>query len=308
MSNSKGDSAAPGFVEAAQPKAGASVILDEAAECLRELHGDAIGSLTVERVLVGVFFTGVKFSDGSTGVAYTPPELIERASTRILGDTTRAYRGRKAAEMIEQFDRWSVWSCHPACGAECPIGYAVSARLLRTAGSNDLSSISELFAGRKVCMVGAIIPLLKKLQDLGAYEIAIIDKKKETRDEATLSHSSLSKTAETLEACQTAVFTGAAIANGTIRSCCNRFEACGDCCGLSHGGFVPTPLFRRGVAVAGTVIVTNGTRAHDASLRRRRQLSTVQAMCHQDESGQPPRLPTSNFKIHNWRIGWSRWI
>jgi uncharacterized protein (DUF4213/DUF364 family) len=263
VSNSESNSTAQGFVEAAQPKAGASVILDEAAECLRELQGDAIGSLTVERVVVGVFFTGVKFSDGSTGVAYTPPELIERASTRILGDTTRAYRGRKAAEMIDS-------------SIDGPFGHVIRLAALnalsvplyqrgcfQTAGSDDLSSISELFAGRKVCMVGAIIPLLKKLRDLGTSEIAIIDKKKETRDEATLGRFvSVEKTAETLEACQTAVFTGAAIANGTIEELLRWVPKHAAIAVVGPtAGFVPTPLFRRGVTVVGTVMVTDGDRA-----------------------------------------------
>jgi len=263
VSSPESNSTAPGIDDAAQPKAGASVILDEAAECLRDLHGDAIGSLTVERVVVGVFFTGVKFSDGSTGVAYTPPELIERASTRILGDTTRAYRGRKAAEMIDS-------------SIDGPFGHVIRLAALnalsvplfqrgcfKTAGSDDLSSISELFAGRKVCMVGAIIPLLKKLGDLGASEIAIIDKKKETRDEATLGRFvPVEKTAETLEACQTAVFTRAAIANGTIEELLRWVPKHAAIAVVGPtAGFVPTPLFQRGVAVVGTVMVTDGDRA-----------------------------------------------
>jgi len=36
--------------------------------------------------------------------------------------------------------------------------------------SGDLSGIPSLFANRRVCMVGAIIPLLKRLKELGVAE------------------------------------------------------------------------------------------------------------------------------------------
>jgi len=41
----------------------------------------------------------------------------------------------------------------------------------------DLSGIPELFKNRRVCMVGAIIPLLKRLKEIEATEVIIIDRK-----------------------------------------------------------------------------------------------------------------------------------
>ena len=37
-----------------------------------ELYGDELKTTWIEKVMVGLFFTGVKLSDGSGGVAYTP--------------------------------------------------------------------------------------------------------------------------------------------------------------------------------------------------------------------------------------------
>ena len=65
MSSPESNSTAPGIDDAAQSKTCASTILDEAAQCLSEQYGAYIEKLTVERVVVGVFFTGVMFSDGS---------------------------------------------------------------------------------------------------------------------------------------------------------------------------------------------------------------------------------------------------
>jgi len=41
-----------------------SPLLDEVAETLRGLYGSRMGSLVIERLVVGVFFVGVKFSNG----------------------------------------------------------------------------------------------------------------------------------------------------------------------------------------------------------------------------------------------------
>jgi hypothetical protein len=53
-------------------------------------------------------------------------------------------------------------------------------------------------------MVGAIIPLLKRLNRPGVAEIAIVDEKKETQEEAVLDHIvPVDETASALSRCQT---------------------------------------------------------------------------------------------------------
>jgi len=241
-------------------------ILDEAAATLAGWYGAAINRLTIERLVVGVFFTGVLLSDGFGGVAYTPPETIQRASTRILKEQRPAYRGLPVGEMI---------------GGALPGPFA---HVIRLATLNALSAQlfhSErytvlpdgdltdhypwLFTGRRECMVGAIIPLLKRIGALGVADVAIIDKKKETQAEATLGNFvSPDKTAEALAGCQTAIFTGASVANGSIAQLLAAVspEAAVAVVGPT-AGFIPEPLFRRRVAIVGTALVTDGPRALD---------------------------------------------
>jgi uncharacterized protein (DUF4213/DUF364 family) len=242
---------------------GSTHILDETAACLAELHGAAMQKLRVERVIVGVFFTGVQFSNGCAGVAYTPPESVERASTRILHEQPHRYRGMNAEELV----------CGKHPGAFAPVIRLAALNALSVpffesgeipvAEGVDLSEISELFVGRKICMVGAIIPLLKKLGKMGAKEITIIDRKKETQAEAELGRFvPLQETAGALAACETAIFTGATIANGSLEELLRHVRA--DAAIAVAGptaGFVPAPLFRRGVVLVGTVAVTDGEQA-----------------------------------------------
>nr|WP_315508907.1 DUF4213 domain-containing protein [Campylobacter showae] len=47
-------------------------ILNDTLSQIYENLGDEIKNLNVQRVVVGLFFTGVKLSNGVCGVSYTP--------------------------------------------------------------------------------------------------------------------------------------------------------------------------------------------------------------------------------------------
>jgi uncharacterized protein len=241
----------------------AAKILGETAECLAGLYGERLSSLTVEKLIIGVFFTGVKLSNGCAGVAYTPPEMIQRASTRILKGNMPRYRGIKVAEVL---------------GGNLPGSFS-SVILLATLNAlsvpfftkdrytvtpvDDLSSYAQLFTGKRICMVGGIIPLLKRLYKLDTAEIVIVDKKEETKEEAVLGHFvPVEETKNALSRCQTAVFTGASIANGSIEELLSYVpqNAAVAIVGPT-AGFIPDPLFRRRVAMVGTVVVTDSDQA-----------------------------------------------
>ena len=235
-------------------------ILNEAAKTLRGLYGDKLEDVVVERLVVGVFFVGIKLSNGCGGVAYMPPETIRSAGNRILKGSMPTIRGMSAAAVIDGEIRG------PFAGViRLAALNALSVPFLEgdrycIDTSGDLSGIPSLFSNRRVCMVGAIIPLLKRLKELGVAEVNIIDHKKETRAEVEAGYGTFVSpklTAETLARCETAVFTGAAIANGTIEHLIGLVPGTAAIAVVGPtAGFVPEPLFRRNVALVGTVVVT----------------------------------------------------
>jgi uncharacterized protein (DUF4213/DUF364 family) len=237
------------------------IILDEAAKTLQGMYGDELDGLAIERLVVGVFFVGVKLTNGCGGVAYTPPEVIRSAGNRILKGSTPFIRGMPvAAVMAGDIPGPFAGVIRLATLNALSVPFFEDGRYTIDA-SGDLSGISSLFRNRRVCMVGAVIPLLKKLKELGPAEVAIIDRKKETQEEAEAGYGifvSPERTAETLARCETAVFTGAAIANGSMEQLIGFVPA--DAAMAVVGptaGFVPEPLFRRNAAMVGTVVVTD---------------------------------------------------
>ena len=244
---------------------GAGPILDDAAATLKGLYGDSLHGLEIERLVVGVFFTGVKMSNGCAGTAYTPPDIIRGAGNRILKSSTPAIRGTSAVDALDgKIPGPFSGVIRLAAINALSVPFFDSGRY-RVDRSGDLSGIPSLFRGRRVCMVGAIIPLLKKLKGLDTAGVTIIDHKKETQEEAEAGYGTFAlpeHTAEALAGCGTAVFTGAAIANGSIGGLMEMVPP--DAAIVIVGptaGFVPDALFSRRVAMVGTSVLKKSDEA-----------------------------------------------
>jgi len=267
MLNNHNETAARDTVPGFSGEGNSASILNEAADILRSYYGAAIKSLFIERLVIGVFFTGVKLSNGYGGVAYTPPETVRNASRRILRGSSSTIHGMSANTVIS---------------GKIPSPFADVIRLATINAlsvpffqygryilekNDDLSDVSHLFAGRRICMVGAIVPLLKRFKELGVREIKVIDRKKDSKIEVELACGeflSPEQTAETLAQCETAVFTGAAVANGTIEHLLSLVPKGAAIAVVGPtAGFIPDPLFRRNVALVGTVMVTDSDAALD---------------------------------------------
>lgn len=234
------------------------LLLDETHRTLEALYGADGAALVIERLVVGIHFVGVKLSNGRGGVAYLPPELIHEGSTRILKSKASRVRGMGALDV--------------AGGAlEHPLAHVIRLATLNALSvpfmlggrylvdeSGDLPDYTVLFEGRRVCIVGAIIPLLKKIRHLPS-RLDVIDRKQATEAEAEGLHFvAPEKVPEALGACQTAIFTGASVANGSVLELIEMLA--GDAASTIVGpsaGFIPDALFARGVAMVGTSIITD---------------------------------------------------
>ncbi len=245
----------------------AAPLLAEAAMVLRAACGQTLDTLQVERLVVGVFFVGIKLSNGWGGVAYTPPEVVKNAGRRILKGSSPLVRGMRVSALMDGA------LTHPFADViRLATLNAVSASLLMHGkysleGGDDLSTVDELFTRRRVCMVGAIIPLLKRLKRLYPAEVLIVDRKKETAEEAKAGYGAFVPPEDTgwaLGRCDTAVFTGASVANGSIFELLALTPPTAAIAVVGpSAGFVPDPLFARGVAMVGTSVVTDIDRALD---------------------------------------------
>ena len=243
------------------------LILNEVATILQEFYDGTLDTMVIERLVVGVFFVGVKLTNGCGGVAYTPPEVVKNAGRRILRENTPLICGRHVSKVISgEIPGPFAGLIRLATLNALSVPFLEGNRYCLNVG-NDVSDIPSLFHRRRTCMVGAIIPLLKRMKEMEPAEVIIIDQKKETQAEAEAGYGEFvppEHTALALARCETAIFTGATIANGTI---CQLIDLVPENAAIAvvgpTAGFVPEPLFQRRVALIGTVTVADSDRTLD---------------------------------------------
>ncbi|MEA5088256.1 Rossmann-like domain-containing protein [Solidesulfovibrio sp.] len=241
-------------------------LFEAAAAALSRHLGTEAGELRIDRLVVGVFATGVRLSDGRGGVAYTPPELVAQASRRILRGGLLRLRGLPALAVVtgRQAGPFAPVVRLAALNA---LSVPVLERLARdgSAGDGEGEAFAPLVAGRRVCMVGAMVPLIKRLLRLGPAALTVADRKAETLAEvAGCSIVDVARLDEALAACQTAVFTGASIANDSLpRLLAAVSPGAAVAVAGPTAGFVPDPRFDRGVTLVATTVVTDADEALD---------------------------------------------
>ncbi len=84
---------------------GGTILSETAAEIGRILGVDA-DHISIERVVIGLFFTGVKLSSGTAGAAATPLRLIPEAvccpSSAMAMPFPGKLRGRRAKDLLKE--------------------------------------------------------------------------------------------------------------------------------------------------------------------------------------------------------------
>jgi uncharacterized protein len=149
-----------------------SAILRETLTAIPEILGPGLDDLAVERAVVGLFFTGVKLSNGIAGACATPikaiPEAVCCPSSAMSMPFPGKLQGRAALDLAmealnENGIRRAVgiaamnaladacWRRRPHPDAELRLGV-------------DAFEATEIYPGDKVVVVGAFVPFLRDLK------------------------------------------------------------------------------------------------------------------------------------------------
>jgi uncharacterized protein (DUF4213/DUF364 family) len=179
-------------IPAKSPSFENGAILQETIAELRSQFGDELDALTVERVVIGIFFTGVKLSNGHGGLCFTPikeiPEAVCCPSSLRASPWTGKFRGRPVEDFLETvFDKSPIKraigiAVVNALSASCwerdpPRDYSLER------GSDALDTV-EIPDEAEVVVVGALVPILKRLKQRGKpYAVIEMDPRTLKQDE-----------------------------------------------------------------------------------------------------------------------------
>ncbi len=199
-------------------------ILRETLENLHKKLGSSMDDLKVERVVIGIFFTGVNLSNGYGGICFTPikeiPEAVCCPSSARTMPSSGKFRGRKVTRVLQE-----MWHGNPLKKA---IGIATM---------NALSSYywdrhpSQCYAIKKgidafddveipeeayVVVIGALLPILKTLKQRGR-PFGILELDPETlRDDELEFYIPTHEASSAINKADILVITGTTLINDTL--------------------------------------------------------------------------------------------
>ena len=153
----------------------ASTLLSETIDRIATCLGPDRDHLAVERVVVGLFFTGVKLSDGSTGACATPLRELREAvccpSSAMAMPFPGKLRGRPATDLLrltaepDGIRRAVGIATMNALAAACWQRRPHAEATLRA--GVDAYDAASIRPGEHVVVVGAFVPFLRALKAAG---------------------------------------------------------------------------------------------------------------------------------------------
>jgi len=241
-------------------------ILGETIAAIGAILGPELDEIVVERVVVGLFFTGVKLTNGSAGSCATPiktiPEAVCCPSSAMAMPFPGKLAGRRAADLARE-----ALSGH---GIRRAVGIATVNALADCCWQRrphpdvelrpgvDAFDATEIRNGDKVVVVGAFVPFLKELKRRGQPFLVL------EQDPATLKADELpffrpaEQAAEILPEADVVLITGATLVNNTLENLLalvrpeTRVTIVGPTVGM-----LPDAFLARGADVLGCVKITD---------------------------------------------------
>jgi uncharacterized protein (DUF4213/DUF364 family) len=247
------------------PATDEKTILRETVAAISEILGPDLDGLTVERAVVGLFFTGVKLSNGIAGACATPiktiPEAVCCPTSAMAMPFSGKLRGRPARDLARE-----ALSEH---GIRRAVGVAAMNALADTCWRRrphpdaelrlgiDAFDATEIRTGDKVVVVGAFVPFLRELKRRGQPFLVL------EQDPATLKADELAffrpaeQAVSVVPEADVLLITGTTLINDTLEDLLSlakpaaRVTMVGPTVSL-----LPDAFLRRGADILGTVRIT----------------------------------------------------
>lgn len=243
-----------------------SSILKETYDSIRQLLGKNLDDLSLERVVLGLFFTGVKLSNGTGGVSFTPIKMIPEAvccpsSAHAMPDSGKL-QGKSVTNVLEDlFSQNSLKKTIAiatlnALSETCRIaGFYKDYDFVIKADPLDFFSIAE---NSYTLVVGALLPYIKMLKKHNlSYGILELDPRTLKAEEMPY-YIPPEKATKELPKADYLLITGTTLINDSLegileqRKKTSRVVVVGPTASL-----YPNAFFNRGVEYLGGITVTD---------------------------------------------------
>lgn len=243
-----------------------SAILAETIDQIQTVLGEEMDAITVERVVIGLFFTGVKLSDGSGGICFTPVKEIPEAVCCPSSARAMPSSGKLKGQPV---------SCYlDKLGENKPIEKAMSLAVLNALSASCWRKVPpreytfELGADpvdklvipdeARVVVIGALVPYLKMLKER-KMPFHILEK-----DTRTLKADEMpyfvppEKANGVISKADFLIITGTTVLNDTLEGILDHVRPGAQVVVVGPtASMLPDAFFRRGVKSIGSITVTD---------------------------------------------------
>lgn len=241
-------------------------ILHDTLAAIPEILGPELDGLTVERAAVGLFFTGVKLSNGITGACATPiktiPEAVCCPSSAMAMPFPGKLKGRPAFDLAQE--------ALGDNGIRRAIGIAAMNALADACWRRrphpemelrfgiDAFDATEIHPGDNVVVVGAFVPFLRELKRRRLRYLVL------EQDPATLKPDELpffrpaEEAASVVPEADVLLITGTTLINDTLEDLLGLAKSTARVTMVGPTvSLLPDAFLRRGADILGTVRVTD---------------------------------------------------
>ena len=241
-----------------------SILRDTVAET-EAFFGTELSGITVERAVFGLFFSGVKLSTGHGGLCFTPvkemPEAVCCPSSAKAMPLSGRLCGRPVTDYLADIFQENVLRRTLGIAALNALSMAVWERrpptdyeILHNTDAFDLLDVSRY---KKSVVVGALVPMLKKLIAAGA-DFHVLEQDPRTLKEREMPYYlPADRASDCVPDADLLVITGVTILNGTLPGLLQMAKPSAEI--LVTGptaSMLPDAFFKRGVTLLGGIQVT----------------------------------------------------
>ena len=237
-------------------------------ETVREIDsilGGGVDAITVERAVFGLFFSGVKLSTGHGGLCFTPvkemPEAVCCPSSARAMPLSGRLRGRPVRDYLEDIFCDNVLRRTLGIAALNALSMAAwekaPPRDYTVETGADAFDALDVSRYPKTVVVGALVPMLKKLMAAGA-DFHVLEQDPRTLKEREMPYYlPADRAAECVPEADLLVITGVTILNDTLPGLLQMAKPGAEI--LVTGptaSMLPDAFFRSGVTMLGGIQVT----------------------------------------------------
>ena len=242
-----------------------NILLQESADILKEYFGERLDKMVVERAVFGLFFSGVKLSTGHGGLCFTPvkeiPEAVCCPSSAKAMPLSGKLSGRSVKSYLDDLSHENILRKTLAIATLNALSacYWEGNKNLEYKIEIDVDSfdVMEVPKDKKSVVIGALVPMLKKLLAADA-DFKVLEMDSRPLKGKELEHFAPSKDANVyLPDSDLDVITGVTILNDTLPDLLAMCKPGADI--LVTGptaGMIPDAFFKRGVTIMGGILVT----------------------------------------------------